>query len=134
MHFGLGAVAENRREWDKARAQYEAVKNDPAMPKVSTDYAALRLRVLDKISAPFVEGRPMTSPSDFGLPRTLPTTNVSPTTGPPTAPTTAPGADSSTRDRAVAPSTGPVVPTTAPATQAMIGEGHFGTKDDLFYP
>ena len=28
-HFGLAAVAENARNWDEARKEYEAVKNDP---------------------------------------------------------------------------------------------------------
>jgi hypothetical protein len=119
-HFGLGSVAENRREWDKARTQYEAVKNDPAMPKVFTDYAALRLGVLEKISSPFVMGRPMTSPSDMGFPSSLPTT--SPTTAPAAGPGTAPAAPET-------PATGPVtvpvappsltpltVPTTGPTT------------------
>jgi hypothetical protein len=108
-HFGLGAIAENRRDWDKARSQYEAVKNDPGMPKVFTNYAVVRLGVLDKISGPFVVGRPMTSPADMGTPPT-PATGPTTTTGPTTDSTTAPAAPET-------PGTVPVTPGTAPATR-----------------
>ena len=119
-HFGLGAIAEDRRDWDKARAQYQAVANDTTMPKAFTDYAALRLDVLGKISAPFVIGKPMT----VAPPTSVPTT--SPTSGPttePLVPATASGASLPlvTPSSIPAPGLGlngllPTTPTTGPTT------------------
>jgi hypothetical protein len=108
--FGLGAIAENGRDWDKARSQYHAVADDPTMPKWATDYAKLRLNVVDKISSPLVMGKPMVRPMELNLP---------PTSGPASAPTTGPttGSGGLVTLPAGVPATPAVGPSTVPATR-----------------
>ena len=51
-HLGLAAVYENRREWDKARAEYQKVVNDTSVPKPFKDLAVDRLNNLEQVQHP----------------------------------------------------------------------------------
>ena len=83
--LGLAAVYENRREWDKARAEYQKIVNDTSVPKPFKDLAADRLNDLDKVQRPPLIGAPATAEN------TLPTTGATPASATaPAAKTTAP--------------------------------------------
>ena len=79
--FGLAAIAENRREWDKAREIYTAVLNNTRVPQVFKTQATLRLNTLDQIRNPSLIG-------PFGAAATQATTQ--PATQAVTAPATQP--------------------------------------------
>ena len=79
-HLGLAAVYENRREWDKARAEYQKVVNDTSVPKPFKDLAVDRLNNFDQIQNPPLIAGPATAES------TLPTISAATTTSPSSAP------------------------------------------------
>jgi predicted negative regulator of RcsB-dependent stress response len=101
--LGLAAIAEQRKQWDEARKQYEAVKNDARAGRAFQAEAEAALENLAKIQSPVLLGKPATLPAfpDLGAttqsaattqPATsTPATSPAPTTQPqsPTA-TTAP--------------------------------------------
>jgi hypothetical protein len=87
-HFGLAAVAENARDFDEARKQYEAVKNDPNAIDTYKRLADLRLKALDDLRHPVLIGQ---VPDTLELP-TPPSTTTSPTSQSATATTTKPTA------------------------------------------
>lgn len=60
--FGLAAIAEQRRQWEDARKQYEDVRSDPATPGPFKTEAGLRLDDLKKMQQPVLIGRPATLP------------------------------------------------------------------------
>lgn len=113
--LSLGAVAENRRQWDKARDQYQKVVDDPAVPKPMKDLAVQALNRLPEIQKPVLLVPPSaapagqsSTPSATAPSATTPSTTPSSTT---TSPATAPST--------TAPSTVPATrPSTAPATNA----------------
>jgi predicted negative regulator of RcsB-dependent stress response len=88
--LGLAAVAEQRKQWDEAKKQYEAVKNDARAGRAFQAEAEAALENLSKIQSPVLLGRPATLPafSDLGA-----TTQATASTQPGTAalaPTTQP--------------------------------------------
>ena len=102
--LGLAAVYENRREWDKARAEYQRLVNDAGVPGPFKNLAQERLNNLELVQRPPLFGAPATAPATS----TAPTTAASPTTTA-TAPTTTATAPTTT----TAPSTSTASP--APA-------------------
>lgn len=88
-HFGLAAVAENARDFDAARKEYETVKNDPNAIETYKRLADIKLKALDDLRHPVVIGQ---VPDKLELPTptsstTAPTTSTSqPTTGATTRP------------------------------------------------
>jgi hypothetical protein len=108
-HFGLAAIAEDqdRPDWPKARAEYEAVAKTPGAPEAMIDLANRRIELLSKIEVPVLLGEPRPTPATRPSPSTTPAT--SPGTQPATGPTTLP----------LGPVLGPVPgPVPAPATQS----------------
>ena len=90
--FGLAAVYENQRDWDKAKEQYQKLVNDADTPQPFKDQAVERLNAMDTIRKPIVAGTPATAEI---APSTSPTTTTAPsatqtTTTPSTGPMTAP--------------------------------------------
>jgi predicted negative regulator of RcsB-dependent stress response len=61
--LGLAAIAEQRRQWDEAKKQYEAVKNDPRTPKAFKAEAETDLENLAKIQTPVLLGKAATMPA-----------------------------------------------------------------------
>jgi hypothetical protein len=96
--FGLAAVYENQREWDKAKEQYQRIVNDAATPQPFKDQAVDRLNALDDLRRP-----PL-----LAAPATAPTSNPTTTTSPSTAPaTTGASTQASTTRAATSPSSKP---------------------------
>jgi hypothetical protein len=121
-HLGLAAVYENRREWDKARAEYQNVVNDTSVPKPFKDLAVDRLNNLDQVQRPPLMAGPATAEST--LPRigaatntTAPASNPTIVTRPASAPTaaTAPGAAPVPASATPASATAPQAPTPSKA-------------------
>ena len=50
--FGLAAIAENRRDWARAKSLYEEVKNDPKTIPSYKILADLKIAALDQINTP----------------------------------------------------------------------------------
>jgi len=98
--FGLAAVAENRKEWDKARQAYQQIIDDPATPTLFRDQARAQQDALAQIQKPLLTGGmrvvgPLpdwASLPGFGQPSSTPATTpaFAPTTMPAGAPTTLP--------------------------------------------
>jgi hypothetical protein len=97
--LGLAAIAEQRHQWDEAKKQYEAVKNDPRTSRAFKAEVEADLENLAKIQTPVLLGKAATLPAfpDLGattqsattLPATsgpAPTTNPIATTQPATSP------------------------------------------------
>jgi len=65
--FGLAAIAENRAQWDIAKAQYSAILQRADAPQSFKTAAALRLQALVRLSEPLFTGtlttQPATSPA-----------------------------------------------------------------------
>ena len=134
--LGLAAVNENRRQWDKAKEQYQKVVDDLTAPKPLKDLAAQALTRLETLRKAPLVAPPSTQPVDI-LGRPIPaTTSTSPTTGaatgaatgpatgpssaPATGPASAPAAVPSTKDakpQAVEPAPQPAQPAPQPAPQ-----------------
>jgi tetratricopeptide (TPR) repeat protein len=81
--IGLAAIAENQGQWDKAKAQYEAIANAADMPKSFKDYASDRLAQLPQIqTAALIVPRPPSGPEAPAtraigpMPMPLPTTSA----------------------------------------------------------
>ena len=85
--LGLAAVAENRRQWDQAREQYQKVVDDAAAPKPLKDLAAGALSRLEVIRRAPLVGQPASAPALSTQPATSQSTQPSTTS---TAPNTAP--------------------------------------------
>jgi hypothetical protein len=83
--LGLAAVAENRRQWDAAKEQYQKVLDDPATQKPLKDLAASALTRLEMLRKPPLLAAPASAPSTATS--TQPT---QPATAPATTPTSAP--------------------------------------------
>jgi hypothetical protein len=80
--FGLAAVAENRRAWNDAQAQYQAVLDDSASIEAYRSLATIRIALLDDLKQEFILAKPTTAPAVTPL--------VTPVTQPATLPTTQP--------------------------------------------
>ena len=104
--LGLAAVAENRRQFDAAREQYQKVLDDGATPKPLKDMAAASISRLEVLRKPPLLAPPASAPSFPPLGATQPGTQ------PATAPGTQPAATQST-----GPASAPA-PATAPAPAA----------------
>ncbi|HZN69780.1 MAG TPA: hypothetical protein VFB66_31180 [Tepidisphaeraceae bacterium] len=78
--LSLAAVAENRRQWDKAREHYQKVIDDTQAPKPLKDLAVERLQKLDDIKNPPLIGKPATVPTTATAPATstAPSTSTAP--------------------------------------------------------
>lgn len=104
--FGLAAVFENRREWDKAREQYQTLVNDPATPQPFKNQAVERLNEMDKLRRPVLVGPPATAES--------PATSTAPSTIPSTTQATTQSSTSRASGPVVAPVAPPVTPSAPP--------------------
>ncbi len=110
-HLGLAYVAEDRRDWDAARSNYDAVINDPSAPTAMTEFFKKRKSDLVEMSRKRFVGLPMTEPASPAS--TLPSVfgPAAPETEPATTqPSTRPA------EPITAPSAAPQTPTTSPAT------------------
>jgi hypothetical protein len=116
--LGLAAVHENRREWDKAKEQYQKVVDDTAAPKPLKDLAAQALSRLETLRRTPLMVPPTTQRLDFlGRPippTSAPATSQAATTSPASAPATTPVTQDAKPQAAPAPA--PTTP--APATPA----------------
>lgn len=83
--FGLAAVAENRGEWDKAKAQYEAIVNDANAAEAFKTQARIRLEKAADWSTPVILAAATTQEAVPALPTAPPTTTSTPTTVPASA-------------------------------------------------
>jgi hypothetical protein len=111
--FGLAAVAENERNWDEAKKQYEAIKTHDGAAESFKRLADQKLKRLEEIRQPFLVGQVPDRPELPPLP-TPPTTGTTvPTTGTTAAPTT--GA-ATTAPSATAPAAGAATRPTGRAT------------------
>jgi hypothetical protein len=88
--MGLAAVAENRRQWDAAREQYQKVLDDAATPKPLKDLAAASISRLEMIRKPPLLAPPATAPTTSIFGATQPATQPSTTQVVPTQPSTKP--------------------------------------------
>jgi hypothetical protein len=88
--LGLAAVAENRRQWDAAKEQYQKVLDDPNTPKPLKDLAAAALTRLEILRKPPLLAAPATAPSLPGATQPSTTASTTAPTQPATAPTTTP--------------------------------------------
>lgn len=79
-HFGLGAVAENKKQWDEARKQYDLIAELKNIPQVFRDQATARAKDLATLQQPTYLApatQPATAPStqeSATHPSTLPAT------------------------------------------------------------
>ncbi len=73
--FGLAAIAENRGDWDGARAQYEALARQPNVPEVTKTLATQRMEYLSRLQEPLYTGTVTSQPST--QPATQPSTEPS---------------------------------------------------------
>ncbi|MCC6422763.1 MAG: hypothetical protein IT447_04740 [Phycisphaerales bacterium] len=80
--FGLAAIAENNKDWTKARTYYDTIANDPDVPTALKTQASVRLTILAQLQNPILLAKPSSQPA------TQPTTAQAAT--PTTAPTTQP--------------------------------------------
>lgn len=80
--FGLAAIAENNKNWTKARTYYDTIATDPDTPTALKTQANVRLTILARLQDPVLLATPSTQPA------TQPTTAESavPTTAPSTQP------------------------------------------------
>lgn len=88
--LGLAAVAENRKQWDQAREQYQKIVDDPAVEKPLKDLAAGALSRLELIQRAPLIGAPATTQST--QPATTQATQPATTTSAPTPPDAKPQA------------------------------------------
>ena len=93
--LGLAAIAEQRKQWDEAKKQYEAVKNDSRTSPAFKAEAEADLENLAKIQSPVLLGKaatlPTTAPAFPELGGTTQPASTQPTaTGPAAAPAAAP--------------------------------------------
>jgi len=84
--FGLAAVAENRRAWDDAQAQYQAVRDDTASIEAYRSLATIRITLLSDLKQDFI----LATPAMITGPSTLPTFSTAPVVTSATQPTTTP--------------------------------------------
>ena len=103
--FGLGAIAEDQQQWDKARQDYQAIIDNPNTPGPFKELAHQRLDALATLEKPLMLGSrtPTTEPTGEGA-TSQPTTESSTTNPAMTVPTTLPA-------------TVPGLTTTRPASQ-----------------
>lgn len=124
--FGLGAIAENRGNWDEAREQYEIIEKNENLGSAYRTQARARLVSLDRWkSAPLI-APPATAPATAAMQTTQPATPGTPTTqstlppaplGPtPPVEATAPATTEAAPAAATAATTTPAAPATAPTT------------------
>lgn len=116
--LGLGAVAENRQQWDEAQKQYQAINDSETLPQPLRQLAADELSRLAEIRQPLVLAAPRTAPSSpqqtledllrqSRAAGTQPTTRsimLEPFTAPATAPATQPAATTAPATTTSAPS------------------------------
>jgi hypothetical protein len=112
--LGLAAVHENRREWDKAKEQYQKVVDDTAAPKPLKDLAAQALTRLETLRRTPLMAPPTTQQLDF-LGRPIPPTSA-PATAPATTPATQDAKPQATPSPAPAAPAQPAPAQPAPAT------------------
>jgi tetratricopeptide (TPR) repeat protein len=89
-YFGLGAIAENRKDWAAAKADYEKIKSLPGVRSAFQETADQRLTLLAKIEQPVFLATPATLPATTA-PTTAaasPATAIAIPTTPATGPTT----------------------------------------------
>jgi tetratricopeptide (TPR) repeat protein len=117
--LGLAAVYENRKEWDKARAEYQKIVNDNAVPKAFKDLAVERLNNLDQVQRPPLLASPSTAestlPTISSMLRAPPASNPATITAPISA---TPPATATAPVTATAPATSAPAPVPASATQS----------------
>lgn len=95
--FGLAAIAENHKDWTKARTYYDTIANDPDTPAALKTQASVRLTLLTRLQNPVLLAKPSTQPATQAA--------IQPSTQMTTQPATQPATDQ------------PAAPTTIPATQ-----------------
>jgi hypothetical protein len=61
--LALGAIAEQRGDWDGAKKQYESMSGDTATPAPFREVAKLRIDELSRIQKPPLIGKPATLPT-----------------------------------------------------------------------
>jgi hypothetical protein len=61
--MGLGAIAEERGQWDEAIQQYGALIQDANVPGVYKTQAAQRTQLVNQIRHPLFMGVPATAPT-----------------------------------------------------------------------
>ncbi len=94
--LGLGAIAENKRDWNEARKQYQAVIDEKTVPTAFSESANARLAIMKTIEAPVFIGTPKTMTALEAMTAaattqsTQPTTQAIATTMPTTLPATSP--------------------------------------------
>ncbi len=94
--LGLGAIAENNRDWEAARKQYQAVLDDKNVPLAFSEVATARLAIMKTIQDPVYIGTPKTMKVLEALTTkpttqaTQPTTQAVATTKPTTIPSSNP--------------------------------------------
>jgi hypothetical protein len=75
--LGLAAIAENRRQFDAAKDQYQKVLDDAATPKPLKDLAAANISRLETLRKPPLLAPPATSPATSPFGATQPATTQS---------------------------------------------------------
>jgi tetratricopeptide (TPR) repeat protein len=91
-HFGLAAIAENARNWDEARKEYQIVKDHPEAIESYKRLADRQLKALDDLRHPVLIGQvpdklELPTPPNTLTPSTAPSSQA--TTRPTTTPTAA---------------------------------------------
>jgi len=91
--FGLAAIAENNKDWTKARTYYDTIANDPDTPAALKTQASVRLTILARLQNPVLLAQPATQSTtepttqESAIPATTPATiPVAPATAPTTQP------------------------------------------------
>jgi hypothetical protein len=102
--FGLANIAEERGQWDAARAEYENILNDANAAQAFKEQATLRTENLKRLQRPPLLGKPATLPTTE--PTTLPSLEAGPA-GPPAPTTTRAGATEPATQAATKPATAP---------------------------
>lgn len=117
---GLAAIAEDQKQWETARQQYQAIIESPSLPEAFKDYARARLTELPQYEKPPLIGQP---PPPTEEPATIPTT-TEPTFGPflspSTQPQTQPATGAAASQSAPGPGSQPPPTLSQPATTQIV--------------
>lgn len=109
--MGLAAIAEDAKNWEEARQQYEAVTKLNGVNEMFKSLAEGKLKQLELIKNPILVGTVLDKP-----PVVLPETPATTTTSTTTATTAATKTATAPATKSATPTTKPSTPTTRPAT------------------
>lgn len=106
-HLGLGAIAENKRDWDEARKQYQAVIDAKSVASAFTEVAKQRLEIMKTIQDPVYIGKTKSAAAIEAMMSAMNSSTTQPTTQ----------SSATTQPTAATQRVATTMPTTAPSSQ-----------------